>query len=85
MSTVSLARLDLIAEQELSEHEVLTLHAEVLALQEKLGISYKDASHRLYTAEIEKLALADAHHKAVSNLNARIKGYLEEINEHFGS
>jgi hypothetical protein len=33
----------------------LELHAEVKALQARLGISYKDAAHRLYMAEIAKL------------------------------
>ena len=33
----------------------MELHAEVKALQARLGISYKDAAHRLYMAEIAKL------------------------------
>ena len=61
------------------------MHAEVIALQDKLGISYKDASHCLYMAEIEKLALADANHKAFRNLDTRIEQYLLDINEHFGA
>jgi hypothetical protein len=35
--------------------EALTLHAEVKALQNRLGISYKDAAHRLYSAEVSKM------------------------------
>jgi hypothetical protein len=31
------------------------VHADVLALQARWGLSYKDAAHRLYMAEIEKL------------------------------
>jgi len=33
----------------------MAVHAEVLALQARWGLSYKDASHRLYIAEVEKL------------------------------
>ena len=44
----------------MSQRELLHLHAEVKAVQEQYGISYKDAAHRLYHAEIQKLsALAD--------------------------
>ncbi|KAF4618025.1 hypothetical protein D9613_011581 [Agrocybe pediades] len=51
---LTIVRLEYPANPELSNHERLNLHAEVLALQERLGISYKDACHRLYLAEIEK-------------------------------
>ncbi|KAF8798381.1 hypothetical protein BYT27DRAFT_7218606 [Phlegmacium glaucopus] len=36
-----------------SDCECLLAHSEVLALQERLGISYKDAAHQLYMAELE--------------------------------
>ncbi|KAF8812718.1 hypothetical protein BYT27DRAFT_7207558 [Phlegmacium glaucopus] len=39
----------------LTDRECLGLHAEIKSLQERLGISYKDASHRLYMSELEKL------------------------------
>ena len=70
--------------QQLSDQENLTLHAEVVALQQKLGISYKDASHRLYMAELEKLKVADETHKAFKNLDKRLTELLEYHNEHFG-
>ena len=35
--------------------EALNLHGEVKALQNRLGISYKDAAHRLYIAEVSKM------------------------------
>ena len=38
-----------------SDRERLSAHSEVVALQQRLGISYKDASHRLYMAELEKV------------------------------
>jgi hypothetical protein len=59
------------------------LHAEVLALQETLGISYKDASHRLYIAELEKLKVADEKYKAFKNLGSRLKKFVDSINEDF--
>jgi len=65
----------------LSDQENLNIHAEVLALQEKLGISYKDASHRLYMAELEKLKVADETHKAFKNLDKRISQFLHKLNE----
>ena len=39
----------------MSDQESLSLHAEVLALQKTLGLSYKDAVHRLYMSEVEKM------------------------------
>ncbi|KAF8811546.1 hypothetical protein BYT27DRAFT_7089203 [Phlegmacium glaucopus] len=39
----------------LSDREALNLHAEVRALQTQLGLSYKDAAHRLYMAEVQKM------------------------------
>ena len=71
-------------EQQLSDQENLMLHAEVVALQQKLGISYKDAFHRLYMAELEKLKVADETHKAFKNLDKRLTELLEYHNEHFG-
>jgi hypothetical protein len=43
-----------------SEHEHHLLHAEVKALQNTLGISYKDAAHRLFMAEVERVKKADS-------------------------
>lgn len=55
------------------------VHAEILALQERLGISYKDASHRLYMAELEKLKAVDKHCKALANLKACLQESLREL------
>ncbi|KAF8811076.1 hypothetical protein BYT27DRAFT_7018481, partial [Phlegmacium glaucopus] len=51
-----------------SDWERLSAHAEVLALQERLGISYKNASHRLYMAELERLKSDEKMHTAFVNL-----------------
>jgi hypothetical protein len=75
--------MELITWQQLSDQEHLTLHAEVLALQDKLGISYKDASHRLYLAEMERLKVADEKYKAFKNLGVRLRGFMRGINEDF--
>jgi len=75
--------VELISFQQLSDQENLLLHAEVLALQETLGISYKDASHRLYLAELEKLKVADEKYKAFKNLETRISKFVADINEDY--
>ncbi|KAH9475017.1 hypothetical protein JR316_0012116 [Psilocybe cubensis] len=46
-------------ENSLTDNEMLTLHAEVCALQKSLGILYQDAAHWLYMAEVAKLKVAD--------------------------
>jgi len=53
----------LIGHQGLSKREMHALHVEVTAMQDRLGISYKDAAHRLYMAEIEKLKVLNHAHK----------------------
>jgi hypothetical protein len=47
-----------------SERERHLLHAEVKALQDTLGISYKDAAHRLFLAEVERVKRADSAAKS---------------------
>lgn len=70
-------------QQQLSEQELLSNHAEVLALQHRLGLSYKDASHRLYMAEVEKLKVAQASEKAFRSLDRRLEQYLTNIAKRF--
>lgn len=45
----------------------MSAHAEVIALQDRLGISYKDAAHRLYMAEVERMKVDEKMHKAFTN------------------
>jgi predicted phosphohydrolase len=45
---------------------------EIQALAQKLGLSYKDAAHRLYMAEIERLKMADSAAKSFSALKHRM-------------
>ena len=41
--------------QSQSDYEALNLHAKVIAMQLQWGLSYKDAAHCLYLAELEKM------------------------------
>ena len=67
----------LIVFQESSDRERLSAHAEVLALQNHLGISYKDASHRLYMAEVERLKSDENMNKAFANVEIASQQALE--------
>ena len=54
------------------------LHAEVLALQKKLGISYKDAAHRLYMSEVERIKKADLATKSFAALEKKMDDLIKE-------
>ena len=49
------------------------------ALQDQLGTSYKDASHRLYMAEVEKLEQQDITLKTYATLKERVENKLESF------
>lgn len=49
------------------------LHAEIMSLRDTLGLSYKDASHRLYMAEWEKLKTDDRTQKAFALMATRAR------------
>ncbi|KAF8964538.1 hypothetical protein BDZ97DRAFT_1757877 [Flammula alnicola] len=57
--------------------ELLASHAEVKALQEQLGLSYKDASHRLYMSTWEKVKADEETKKFFAILSERTKNSLE--------
>jgi hypothetical protein len=63
----------------LTERELLSCHAAVKALQKQLGISYKDASHRLYMAEIEKLEQHERTQKRLADLKERTEQSLRSF------
>jgi hypothetical protein len=48
------------------------MHSKIKALCHRFGISYKDAAHRLYMAEIEKLKMADSTAKSYEMLKERV-------------
>jgi len=60
-----------------SDRERLAAHSEVLVLQERLGISYKDAAHRLYMAELERVKRDQSMYKAFAGLGSSTKKTLE--------
>lgn len=51
---------------------MLILHSKIKGLQQLLGISYKDAAHRLYMAELERLKMADSASQSFIMLKNRI-------------
>jgi hypothetical protein len=61
---------------------LLGLHAEVKALQQRLGISYKDASHRLYMTEIEKLKANEKIHKITATVKGKTQKALQLFEKH---
>jgi hypothetical protein len=60
-----------------SDRERLTAHSEVVVLQERLGISYKDAAHRLYMAELERVKGDQMNFKAFASLEQSTKKTLK--------
>lgn len=62
---------------------MMGLHADIMTLRDTLGISYKDASHRLYMAEWEKLKIDDRLHKAYQLLNKRTHDAVVNLQEKF--
>jgi predicted Co/Zn/Cd cation transporter (cation efflux family) len=67
----------------LTDRELLSCHAAVKALQSQLGTSYKDASHQLYLAEVEKLEQQDITLKTYTNLKERMEDKLESFENRF--
>ena len=64
--------------QVLSDREALRLHSEVKALQDRLGLSYKDAAHRLYISEVEKLRTEKHAARAMKSIRTRIDNTIVE-------
>jgi hypothetical protein len=56
-----------------TDREALIIHAEILAMQARWGISYKDAAHRLYLVEVEKFRVAKHAENSISCLRDRIE------------
>jgi hypothetical protein len=74
---VFLAKALISCNQGSSDCERLSAHAEVLALQKRLGLSYKDAAHRLCMAEIEKMKADEKAYKSFAKLAASTEKALE--------
>ena len=69
--------------QTLTDRELLSCHAVVKALQDQFGVSYKDASHHLYLAEVEKLEQQDITLKTYVTLKKRLEDNLESFEWRF--
>ena len=61
----------------------MNLRAEVLALQERGGITYKDSSHQLYMAKLEKLKVVETSYKAFTNMDQQLNDYLKDLSKQF--
>ncbi len=61
----------------------MVLHAEITSLCDHLGISYKDASHRLYMAQWQKLKTDAKTHKAFKTLVGQTEDAIVRIREKF--
>ena len=53
-------------------------HAEILALKQKYGLSYKDAAHCLYHSEVQKLNAEDEAYAMISELRRQVDDIVEK-------
>ena len=51
----------------------------MIALQDRLGISYKDAAHCLYMAEVERLKVDEKMHKGFTNAQILSQQTLQRV------
>ena len=63
--------------QSLTEQELLIAHAEIEALKEKYGLSYKDAAHSLYHSELNKLNADDNADHIMADAVEQLDGVVE--------
>ena len=58
----------------------MVLHAEIQALQQRFGLSYKNAAHWLYMAELERIKKAKSASKSFLAIRERLDHIvMEEI------
>jgi hypothetical protein len=62
----------------LTGRELMGVQAEILDLRERLGISYKDAAHRLYMAELERVKKADSAARGAAALERQLEHMISE-------
>jgi len=55
----------------------LALHAKLRALQQELGLSYKNSAHRLFLAEVKKQKEQDKAKKVFSAIRQRIDSIMD--------
>ncbi|KAF9552128.1 hypothetical protein CPC08DRAFT_768530 [Agrocybe pediades] len=63
----------------LSQFDLLQRHSEVMEMRQRHGISYKDACHRLYLAEMERVHAKQEAYYGFRDLEKRIIEALEEV------
>ena len=64
----------------MSDRELLASHGDVKALQKQLGLSYKDAAHRLYMAELESTRVSDSASRYLERVRQQVDNFvIEEI------
>ncbi|KAF8816561.1 hypothetical protein BYT27DRAFT_7248173 [Phlegmacium glaucopus] len=71
-STITAGLIRTPLDPSLTHREALMIHAEIKALAQRLGLSYKDAAHRLYMAKVERVKLADSAAKSFAILKQKI-------------
>ena len=55
----------------------MALHAKLRALQQELGLSYKNSTHRLFLAEVKKRKEQDKAKKVFSAIRQRIDSIMD--------
>ena len=60
----------------MTARKMMTLHADIMSLQESLGISYKNASHQLYMSKWKQLRVDGKTDRAFSGLTKRLQASL---------
>ena len=55
-----------------SDREALYLHGQILSMQERLGLSYKDAAHWLYLAEVARLEVEQEAMNGIEGIQERV-------------
>ncbi|KAF9549684.1 hypothetical protein CPC08DRAFT_769044 [Agrocybe pediades] len=62
-----------------SQFDLLQRHSEIMAMRDEHGISYKDACHRLYLAELERVKVMQETHHSFKTLEKSIIEALREV------
>ena len=59
----------------------MAVHAEVVALMQRFGISYKDACQRIYYQEHQRVIAADANANAWEDFDGMMKKSLHQLKD----
>jgi hypothetical protein len=75
----------LMTKQPLNELELLNIHADIVAIQHKLHISYKDASHLHYLTQVERLKASDEAYRGWKVFDDRLGASLASLAQRFAA